>query len=50
MKILEYILIRGAEVEIIAIPAPSENPISINNCFEKYLSTKWIIQKPFTKW
>jgi len=35
MKILEYILKRGAEVQIKAIPAPPENPESINNCFEK---------------
>jgi ferritin len=35
MKILEYILKRGAEVEVLAIPAPPENPVSINNCFEK---------------
>jgi ferritin len=35
MKILEYILKRGAEVKIVAIPAPSENPTSVNNCFEK---------------
>lgn len=35
MKILEYILKRGAEVEVSAIPAPPENPVSINNCFEK---------------
>ncbi|WP_339926482.1 ferritin [uncultured Cyclobacterium sp.] len=35
MKILEYILKRGAEVEVTAIPAPSESPVSINNCFEK---------------
>jgi ferritin len=35
MKILEYILKRGAEVEVTAIPAPPENPLSINNCFEK---------------
>ncbi|TDD96882.1 ferritin [Flavobacterium cellulosilyticum] len=35
MKIVEYILKRGAEVEVIAIPAPPENPVSINNCFEK---------------
>ncbi len=34
-KILEYILQRGAEVKIIAIPAPPENPVSIINCFEK---------------
>ncbi len=35
MKILEYILKRGAEVKIEAIAAPSENPTSVNNCFEK---------------
>ena len=35
MKILEYILKRGAKVIITAIPAPPEDPISINNCFEK---------------
>jgi ferritin len=35
MKILEYILKRGAEVQVTAIPAPPPNPISINNCFEK---------------
>lgn len=35
MKILEYILKRGAEVHITAIPAPPENPGSINSCFEK---------------
>lgn len=35
MKILEYILKRGAEVEVATIPAPPENPVSIYNCFEK---------------
>jgi ferritin len=35
MKILEYILKRGAEVQVTAIPAPPENPVSINSCFEK---------------
>jgi ferritin len=35
MKILEYILKRGAKVEVTAIPAPPENPESINHCFEK---------------
>ena len=35
MKLLEYILKRGAEVQVKAIPAPPENPVSINNCFEK---------------
>ena len=35
MKILEYILKRGAEVHVTSIPAPPVNPTSINNCFEK---------------
>lgn len=35
MKILEYILKRGAEVQVTAIPAPPGNPTSINSCFEK---------------
>jgi len=35
MKILEYILKRGAKVHVTTIPAPPEPPISINNCFEK---------------
>ena len=35
MKILEYILKRGGNVKITAIPAPPEAPASINNCFEK---------------
>ncbi|MES2678579.1 MAG: ferritin [Bacteroidota bacterium] len=35
MKILEFILKRGGEVKITAIPAPPENPNSINHCFEK---------------
>jgi ferritin len=35
MKILEYILNRGAKAIVTAIPAPTTNPISVNNCFEK---------------
>lgn len=35
MKILEYILERGAKVKIEAIPSPPEDPISIQNCFER---------------
>ena len=35
MKLLEYILKRGADVEVVAIPAPPSNPTSMNNCFEK---------------
>ena len=34
-KILEYILERGAEVQVQAIPAPPVNPIHIHDCFEK---------------
>jgi len=34
-KIMEYILQRGAQVQVTAIPAPPENPVSIVNCFEK---------------
>ena len=35
MKILEYILERGAKVKVDAIPAPPEDPISIQQCFEQ---------------
>jgi ferritin len=35
MKILEYILKRGSEVEVATVPAPPNNPVSIYNCFEK---------------
>lgn len=35
MKFLEYILKRGAKVVITAIPAPGDNPTSVNDCFEK---------------
>jgi len=35
MKILEYILKRGAEVLVTAIPSPPGNPASISDCFEK---------------
>jgi len=31
-KILEYILQRGAEASVIAIPAPPENPLNLVNC------------------
>ncbi len=34
MKIVEYILKRGAEVHITSIPAPPEKPENINNCFQ----------------
>ncbi len=35
MKLLEYILNRGAEVEVAAIPMPHETPAGIQQCFEK---------------
>lgn len=35
MKILEYILQRGARVKVTAIPAPDSDPTSMNDCFEK---------------
>ena len=35
MKILEYILERGAKVNIEAIPAPPPDPKSVQDCFEK---------------
>lgn len=38
MKILEYILKRGAEVKVDTIPAPPPNPGSVHDCFEKVFS------------
>src|SRR5258708_23993663 len=35
MKILEYILERGAQVKVEAVPAPYTDPNSVNDCFEK---------------
>ena len=35
MKILEYILKRGSKVHVTAIPAPPENPMTVNSCFEQ---------------
>lgn len=35
MKILEYILERGAKVVVTAIPAPGDEPTNVNDCFEK---------------
>lgn len=35
MKVLEYILSRGAKAIVTAIPAPPSDPSSVNNCFEK---------------
>ena len=35
MKILEYILERGAKVKVEAIPSPAEDPANIQSCFEQ---------------
>ncbi|XZF13883.1 ferritin [Chitinophagaceae bacterium MMS25-I14] len=35
MKILEYILERGATAQIDAIPAVADNPANVQDCFEK---------------
>jgi len=40
MKILEYILKRGAKVKITAIPAPGADPKSVNDCFEKVFKSE----------
>ncbi len=37
MKVLEYILKRGARAIVAAIPPPAADPTSINNLFEKVL-------------
>ncbi len=37
MKLLEYILERGAKVKIEAIPAPPADPSSIQDCFNKVM-------------
>ncbi|MDB5110778.1 MAG: ftnA [Mucilaginibacter sp.] len=40
MKILEYILKRGAKVIITEIPSPGPDPVSINDCFEKIFKSE----------
>ncbi len=40
MKILEYILKRGAKVTVTAIPAPGADPVSVNDCFEKIFKSE----------
>lgn len=35
MKILEYILKRGAKVKVTAVPEPGDQPKNVNDCFEK---------------
>ena len=50
IKVMEYILERGAKVEVEAIPAPPKNPTSVQDCFEKYLLRKSIILTLFINW
>jgi len=40
MKILEYILKRGAKVVVNAIPSPGPDPVSVNDCFEKVFKSE----------
>src|SRR5450432_2202614 len=40
MKILEYILKRGAKVVVTAIPDPGPNPTSVNDCFERVFKSE----------
>jgi len=49
MKILEYILKRGAKVHITAIGAPHDSPESMNGCFEKILEHEVDITKDVYK-
>lgn len=35
MKILEFILERGAKVKVEAIPAPPDDPTGVQNCFDQ---------------
>lgn len=40
MKVLEYILERGGTVKVEAIPPPSPDPSSVQDCFEKVLESE----------
>jgi ferritin len=40
MKILEYILKRGAKVTITEIPSPGPDPLNVNDCFEKVFKSE----------
>ncbi len=40
MKILEYILKRGAKVVVSPIPGPGPDPTSVNDCFEKIFKSE----------
>ena len=40
MKVMEYILERGAKVTVTAIPAPDADPVNVNDCFEKVFKSE----------
>src|SRR3984885_16210962 len=40
MKVLEYILKRGAKVVVTAIPEPGPDPANVNDCFEKVFKSE----------
>jgi len=40
MKILEYILQRNGKVKVVAIPAPDNDPASVNDCFHKVFQSE----------
>ena len=40
MKILEYILKRGAKVVVTEIPSPGPDPASVNDCFKKVFTSE----------
>ncbi len=40
MKFLEYILERGGKVKVAAVPAPGDDPTSVNDCFEKVFKSE----------
>jgi len=40
MKVLEYILERGAKPVVTAIPAPGPDPKNVNDCFEKVFKSE----------
>lgn len=40
MKILEYILDRGAKAIVTAIPEPGPDPVNVNDCFEKVFQSE----------
>jgi ferritin len=40
MKILEYILKRGAKVVVTTIPGPGPDPANVNDCFEKIFKSE----------